>query len=1715
MTMQKDSRDPLLGTRIREYEILEVIGKGGMGAVYRARHTLLDEERAIKVIHARLAGDRDFVDRFIREARMLIKLRHPNLVQLHDFGTLEEDSFFMVLELIRGESVLDRLHRLGRIPLEDAIKMVREAAQGLQNAHQKGIVHRDISPDNLMIVKDDAGKEIVKVLDFGIAKPLFEQSGAHTVTNMFIGKPEYCSPEQCGLLEEREVIDHRSDIYSLAVTMYYMIAGKLPFYSRTPQGYLAKHLSEAPKLLSSNFNPGQIPKKLDDLLNRALAKNRQERPASMEEFVRELDGVMADQIVQTVPENSQQIRHELQKGDFFAKRFVIEEKLGEGGMGSVYKANDKLLGVPVALKVLRSGVVNSQTALERFKREVILARKVGHPNACRIYDIGESEGIQYVSMEFLQGETLSDILRRQPQLSIDVGLTIIKQVLLALAEAHRVGIIHRDLKPQNIMVDNELRTWIMDFGISISAESQRVTQTGMFIGTPYYMAPEQFEGKNTDLRADIYSIGVILYEMFVGKLPFKGETPMAIALSHLRETPLRPQDVAPGVPDILDQIIMKALEKDPTQRYQSVRELQRALDPLLQATSSTTLATSREQLAHKMIAEHSYSKAIKLLKQMVQSQPEKPEWKKLLNSAISGKTRRDLHRVKSLLKKKNLIQAQLMLEKLRRFNAENERVITQVQRLEKILIKERDQTIANYVSEATSLLEARDYGAALMKLESAWHLQPDYPGVQELQEQALAMQKEAEGAQKLQSELDEARDLFQRSMRSPTEKEAEENAAQAMKVLELLLKKEPAHQPAIELVTEIQAHLRDQREAWAIRALDPAVRQLSLGNVTEAAALIENLAADGPSERLRLLLEPVQRSIGKISAALSREGFAKALAEVEDMKVKSSLLWKGDNENALSQLVDAIRKKESDTKAFHAKLEKGRELYSQRRIEEAIDCWRKALDIFPNHGEVSDLIRSAVALIRSESRFKVQLQSDLARVENLIAAKKFADAERILMECEEIFAPEYRLEESKKHLEVLKERMREISEKENTHREQLQKDLSHAELLLKQHHYEEASKKIKVILTLEPGWKEAWALQERITSAVAAEKAVEFRKAFDVGKEAFDRSRWQEALDHWELAAKAEPENQNLQQWIALARENIRAENDLKSNLDTTLSRCEQFLAQQKFVRAEELLNALPAIPDPSKWDPFRERIKVAGAAIQKEGIRQQRLAADLASARKLFGLGQERQAMDKLEILLKEEPQFREALDLKSEVGRVLNERELFENLKRESATILGLLLEERFKELQPALQRLQVAARNGSYELSVTSVVADVNAIAKALFNSEYQIAEEIILALPTRSTILESLEPQINRLASKIGEKKKGAATAAVGEGMAHFLANRWSDAANSFRVACRYDPENRSAREHLQRAERKVEQFAEAQTNLRNALRSAGSEAKSRRWLKAVSLCDEALKADYSEFALQEELWKLQDLRSSSVQSGVEEGLEVADRQRKAGKVSKARENYQQVLALDPDNAAAREGLASLENSERIAQAPAPGEASPGQTSLGATKQTARTPTNPTPPSAQKQAASPAAIAVASRKPQWLWIGAALVFFLLAGGVLMFRSQLPRKAEQATTPVSQPQANTQAPPPILPMANVAIIALPWAHVKVVPLDKNIKTEDLPQSEGITPVSLTLPAGNYQLELSNDSGSKPVVQKIELKAGQPNEFTIAMPGYNADRAVSQIPQ
>jgi tetratricopeptide (TPR) repeat protein/predicted Ser/Thr protein kinase len=252
--------------------------------------------------------------------------------------------------------------------------------------------------------------------------------------------------------------------------------------------------------------------------------------------------------------------------------------LGEGGMGAVYKAHDRELDRIIALKVIRPELVSSSGALKRFKQEVLLASKVTHRNVVRIFDIGEAGSLKFITMEYVDGKSLKALITERGKLPSSEAVNIIRQILESLDAAHSVGVTHRDLKPQNIMIDSQGKALVMDFGIAGSDETEGLTTTGSILGTPDYMSPEQVKGQRIDARSDIYSLGIVFYELLTGRIPFKSDTLIETMFRRTKEHAIPPVEIEHTVPRDANEIVVKCMQMDPANRFQNAREVLKALE---------------------------------------------------------------------------------------------------------------------------------------------------------------------------------------------------------------------------------------------------------------------------------------------------------------------------------------------------------------------------------------------------------------------------------------------------------------------------------------------------------------------------------------------------------------------------------------------------------------------------------------------------------------------------------------------------------------------------------------------------------------------------------------------------------------------------------------------------------------------------------------------------------------------------------------------------------------------------------------------------------------------------------------------------------------------------------------------------------------------------------------------------------------------------------
>jgi eukaryotic-like serine/threonine-protein kinase len=260
-------------------------------------------------------------------------------------------------------------------------------------------------------------------------------------------------------------------------------------------------------------------------------------------------------------------------GSLFDGRYHVLRKLGAGGMADVYLAEDQELGRRVAIKILNERHANDEQFVERFRREAKNAAGLSHPSIVSIYDRGEAEGTYYIAMEYLEGRSLKELIVSRGPAPASVAIDYARQILQALRFAHLKGIVHRDIKPHNVLVDGDGRLKVTDFGIARAGASQ-MTEAGSIVGTAQYLSPEQARGGAVDQRSDVYSLGIVLYELLTGTVPFSGDTPVEIAMKHLSQTPEPPSALRDDIPHDLDLVVMRALAKDPDDRYQSAEEME-------------------------------------------------------------------------------------------------------------------------------------------------------------------------------------------------------------------------------------------------------------------------------------------------------------------------------------------------------------------------------------------------------------------------------------------------------------------------------------------------------------------------------------------------------------------------------------------------------------------------------------------------------------------------------------------------------------------------------------------------------------------------------------------------------------------------------------------------------------------------------------------------------------------------------------------------------------------------------------------------------------------------------------------------------------------------------------------------------------------------------------------------------------------------------------
>ena len=562
------------------YALGERLGAGAMGVVW-ASEDADGAPVAIKLLLPALGREPQFAERFRREAEVARRIRHPNIVQVLDFGADADLGLFYVMERLEGCDLKAYLEaHPGLLSSAAAIALLEAVLGALWAAHDASIVHRDIKPGNLFLVGGTV-EGGVKVVDFGLAKDIEAQT-VLTRTGAMLGTPAYMAPEQV----RGHPVDARTDLYAVGCLACELLTGRLPFSAQKVYDVLALHLDRAPPTPSS-LRPG-LPRAVDALVLRALAKAPAARFGSAREM---LDAVYAAgralgvsdarfaTLGDAVPEVSGPPAATLRLG-----RWQLERLLGEGAMGRVFAATDGA-GARAAVKRLRPELVDSAQQVARVRREAAALAKLRHANVVAVLDEGEDEaGVPWVAMERLEGQPLDAWLAaRGGACAPELAIELLSGMLAGLEAAHLAGLVHRDLKPANaFVVDRAGRPEVklVDFGLAKDVgegAATVLTKTGEILGTPAYMAPEQVKGEPVDARTDLYALGCMAFQLVTGALPFNG-APFAVMMAQAREPAPRP--AAPdgrALPEALVAAIGRALEKSPAARFQSAVEMRAAL----------------------------------------------------------------------------------------------------------------------------------------------------------------------------------------------------------------------------------------------------------------------------------------------------------------------------------------------------------------------------------------------------------------------------------------------------------------------------------------------------------------------------------------------------------------------------------------------------------------------------------------------------------------------------------------------------------------------------------------------------------------------------------------------------------------------------------------------------------------------------------------------------------------------------------------------------------------------------------------------------------------------------------------------------------------------------------------------------------------------------------------------------------------------------------
>ena len=933
-------------------------------------------------------------------------------------------------------------------------------------------------------------------------------------------------------------------------------------------------------------------------------------------------------------------------------KYLILGELGRGAGGVVYRARDPILNRLVALKTITTGLAEFPDLLQRFYQEAQSAGGLQHPNIVTIYDLGDEAGIPYIAMELLEGESLDQLIGRRIPLPVPLKLTYALQACRALDYAHKRGIVHRDIKPDNIMLTKDGTVKVVDFGIARVLETSK-TQTGMLLGTFAYMSPEQYHGEHADARSDIWSFGVLLYELLAYQRPFKGQTPASLMHGICQMEPLPLLEAAPECPPALERVIQKVLRKSPDERYQSMEELLLDLDPICKSLQSESVVALVVQ-ARELSEQGDYSQSRDLLRQALQIDSTNTQARNLLDKVNAG-LRRILMRPK-LQQQVEKGHALLAEGKTQEARAEAEIVLQLDASFEpgQELLKQVQQEI-NRARQLAEWIEAAKQRLAQGILEEAEELlskvlevEPANPQAKALQTQASSEKAERQRRLRLFEKMQQARGLW-----------TQQNYAECIQFLLELRKEFPDEE---EIPRLLETAREDQANQQRSQGLADARSMLASRRYDECKALLVELQKQFPLDDEILGLQKKvlddQRKQQRSEAVAEARSLLAARCYDDCSALLNSILKEFPDDEEVLQLqkhvLDDQRKQRRSQSIAEA-----RSLFAARRYDDCGSLLNSMLKEFPGDEEILQLQRTVL-----DDQRKQRMLESLGEARNLLAAKRFDEGISRLTSLQKEFPDE---DDISKLLETAQADKAE---------QQRQQGVAKARKLLASRRHEECGVLLLELQKQFPVDDEIPKLLDVVRKEQAEQQKLE---GLTEARSLLGSRKYEECLA---LLARLQSEHANdndITRLLETAREDQAEQRKLKS-----LAEARSMLTSRNY---EECISLLVSLEGQHPKDSDIAKL----LEIAREDRAEQQKQRQLAEARQHLAARRFEDAMSALEVIRQTHPKDSGIIKLRSLVLQEKEKQANLERLQRELSAVKQLVSEKKYPEVLAQSERLQ----------------------------------------------------------------------------------------------------------------------------------------------------------------------------------------------------------------------------------------------------------------------------------------------------------------------------------------------------------------------------------------------------------------------------------------